>query len=271
MHYSCIIKKEKMYRGMYMIHKITNTTPIAPLFDGWNETIIQSCIQGVMGEVYADDYDNPSVAMAILGDFCFIAGNADIELIKYVQSNYRRDYMLMIPQNRQWAEMIEAVYKERANKIERYAIKKETDIFNKEYLQQIVEKLPNEYRLQRIDENIYELCKKAEWSKDLVAQFTTYDSFAKLGLGFVITRGGEPASGASSYSAYNQGIEIEVDTRKDCRRQGLALVCSARLILECLDRGLYPSWDAHNMASVALAEKLGYNFERSYDAYEILK
>ena len=55
-----------------------------------------------------------------------------------------------------------------------------------------------------------------------------------------------------------------IDTRENHRRRGLAYVCGARLILECLDRGLYPSWDAQNKASVALAEKLGYHYSPMY-------
>ena len=68
---------------------------------------------------------------------------------------------------------------------------------------------------------------------------------------------------------YRGGIEIEIGTREDYRRKGLASVCGAKLILECMDRNLYPSWDAQNKWSVSLAEKLGYHFERAYPAYEI--
>ena len=38
-------------------------------------------------------------------------------------------------------------------------------------------------------------------------------------------------AGASSYTVYDGGIEIEIDTRPDVRRLGLALACGARLIL----------------------------------------
>ena len=76
-------------------------------------------------------------------------------------------------------------------------------------------------------------------------------------------------SGASSYSYYSGGIEIEIDNREAFRRRGLDLVCGARLILECLDRGLYPSWDAQNLGSISLAKKLGYEFSHEYPAYEI--
>ena len=80
---------------------------------------------------------------------------------------------------------------------------------------------------------------------------------------------GEPVAGASSYSSFDGGIEIEIDTKAEYRRRGLATACGAKLILECLDRGWYPSWDAQNPWSLALAEKLGYHFDREYTAYEI--
>ena len=76
-------------------------------------------------------------------------------------------------------------------------------------------------------------------------------------------------SGASSYSGYCGGIEIEVDTREDYRRRGLAFICGAKLILDCLEREWYPSWDAQNPWSAALAKKLGYRFSHTYAAYEI--
>lgn len=80
---------------------------------------------------------------------------------------------------------------------------------------------------------------------------------------------GKIVAGASSYSRYKEGIEIEIDTKEEYRRKGLAYVCGAKLILECLKRDLYPSWDAQNKVSVALAEKLGYHFSHEYKAYEI--
>ena len=90
-----------------------------------------------------------------------------------------------------------------------------------------------------------------------------------MGLGFVARRGEELLAGASSYSSYPGGIEIEIDTRKDQRRQGLARACGARLMLECLERGLFPSWDAANKTSAHLAETLGYRFREEYVVYEL--
>ncbi|MCI7035567.1 MAG: GNAT family N-acetyltransferase, partial [Spirochaetia bacterium] len=76
-------------------------------------------------------------------------------------------------------------------------------------------------------------------------------------------------AGASSYTRYKTGIEIEVDTLEAHRKKHLATVCCSALILNCLEEGLYPSWDAYNMNSVHLAQKLGYEFSHEYAAYEV--
>jgi len=68
---------------------------------------------------------------------------------------------------------------------------------------------------------------------------------------------------------YNDGIEIQIDTREDHRRKGLAAACGAALILECLKRGIYPGWDAANMESVRLAEKLGYRLKGPYYTWAV--
>ena len=85
----------------------------------------------------------------------------------------------------------------------------------------------------------------------------------------VILKDDRIVSGASSYTRYRGGIEIEVDTVESERRKHLATAVCAALILRCLKEGLYPSWDAHNMDSVRLAEKFGYELDHEYTAYEV--
>lgn len=254
-----------------MVFELRQTEKAAPLFEGWQETLIWSCLQGVMGKLYVDSLENPVSAMALLGDFCFLAGKPDREIILYEPRQVRCNFMLMVPQNRGWADLIEECYGKKANPVVRYAIKKEPDIFNEKNLQNIVSALPAGYTLQMMDENLFWRCWDIEWCKDWVSQYEDYELYRKYGLGAVILKDNEPVSGASSYSGYVGGIEIEIDTREDYRRKGLACICGAKLILECLKRGWYPSWDAQNKWSVALAEKLGYHFDHEYTAFEIIR
>ena len=104
---------------------------------------------------------------------------------------------------------------------------------------------------------------------DWTDQFDDYEQFRRLGLGVVLIRNGEIVSGASTYTRYSRGIEIQIDTHKDCRGMGYASITGASLMLEALDRGLYPSWDAANLISLRLAEKLGYRFSHAYHAYAL--
>lgn len=82
-----------------------------------------------------------------------------------------------------------------------------------------------------IEESEYHMCRNNGWSRDLVSQYQDYKTYKMLGLGVAVLKDGELVAGASSYSTYDKGIEIEIDTREDHRRKGLAYVCGAKLIL----------------------------------------
>ena len=253
-----------------MVNKVSSSLKLHMLFSDWQESILWSCLQGVMGTLYTDTPDNPKSAMAVLGDFCFFAGEPNIDLVSYKQAWTKPDFIIMTAREPGWNDMIEQVYGEHAKKVVRYAIKKEPDVFDEEKLQAIVNNLEPEFKLKLIDEPLYRECLKEEWSRDLVSQYFDYEQYREIGLGVVGLDGQKIVAGASSYSSYRGGIEVEVDTRKDYRRRGLASACGARLILECIRRGWYPSWDAQNLWSVALAEKLGYHLDHEYVAYEVM-
>ena len=158
---------------------------------------------------------------------------------------------------------------QKAKRVIRYALKKEPGVFDLEKLQAAVDALPLRIYAENDRPGALFPDAEIEWCCDWTAQYSTYEEFKANALGAVVLKNGEPVSGASTYSHYPGGIEIEIDTRADQQRKGLAYVCAAKLILECEKRGLYPSWDARTRISVHLAEKLGYCFAGEYDAYEI--
>ncbi len=246
-----------------MIYELTDTSKVKPVFEGWNETLIYSCLQKVMGKIFVTDPDSPVSAMAYVGCFAFYAGIPDKELVMHKPDGF----VIMTPQNEKWAACIEECFPE-AKKVSRYAIKKDTK-FDKDLLLKLTGRLPEGYELKDIDETIYDLCLTDPVTRDFVSSFESKDKYLDIGRGVVVMKSGRIVAGASSYTRYNEGIEIEVDTVEQERRKGLATIVSAALILRCLDEGLYPSWDAQNMNSVHLAEKLGYEFDHEYTAYEV--
>ena len=246
-----------------MIYELDDTSKVESLFEGWQETLIYSCLQKIMGKVYVTDPEKPLSASAFVGCFVFFAGKPDLELVK----NKPCGFLIMTPQNTEWAELIEKAYPD-AKKITRYAIKKDTS-FDTEALKKNLELLPDGYELKSIDEELYDKCLEHPVTADFVSSFESKEKYLEYGRGIVILKDGCIVSGASSYTRYKEGIEIEVDTFEPERRKHLALIACSALILNCLEEGLYPSWDAHNLNSVHLAEKLGYEPDHEYIAYEV--
>ncbi|HFI0257093.1 TPA: GNAT family N-acetyltransferase [Streptococcus suis] len=242
------------------------TRQVASLFGDWSETIIWTCLEGLMGGIYVDDSSSPQSALALYGRqsfFGFLAGQPNIDLLKICED---KD-IIIVPQHQDWSELIERTYGDKIRSFTRYATKKDTK-FDLGHLQSLVDSLSAGFELKKIESDIYNACLKEAWSQDLVGNYVDATQFLDLGLGYVVLHNEQIVSGASSYSSYSGGIEIEVDTREEFRGQGLAIICAAQLILTCLERGLYPSWDAHTLTSLKLAEKLGYELDKPYQAYE---
>ena len=246
-----------------MIYKLENTNKVRHIFEGWNETMIYSCLQKVMGTIYVTDPDAPQSAVAFAGCFAFYGGEPDRELV----INKPDGFVIMIPQNETWAKLIEECFPS-STRVTRYATKKDT-VFDLEVLQNYVRLLPAGYELKEIDAEIYDKCPGNSITEDFVSSFDSKDQYLAIGRGMVITKDDSIVAGASSYTRYREGIEIEVDTIPDERRKHLATIVCSSLILKCLEEGLYPSWDAQNLNSLRLAEKLGYEYDHEYVAYEV--
>ena len=245
-----------------MIFELSNTSIAEHLFAGIDDSMVRSCLQGMMGgKIYVTDPVAPKAAMAFLAEFAFFAGEPDREL-----ASFRPEGVVgLVPPDARWTELIGECWPD-VPPVTRYAIRKDT-VFNRERLEAIVASLPEGYELKRIDGELYEACLENEQFEDNVGNFASKEEFLELGRGFAILKDGEIVSVASSYTVYREGIEVEIDTEEEYRRQGLASVAGAALILSCLDDGLYPSWDAANPESVHLAEKLGYEFSHEYPTY----
>ncbi|PGM50985.1 GNAT family N-acetyltransferase, partial [Bacillus cereus] len=175
--------------------------------------------------------------------------------------------ILVIVNSDEWKKRLEAFHERKIDKILRYKFKRNPELLNRTKLKSFITVLPNGYELRKIDKYIANNPTLHKVSEDFTSQFSSIDDYVNRGVGYSILYNGEVVCGASSYSIYDDGIEIEVATDPNHRRKGLATVVSAALILDCLENGKYPNWDAANNTSAKLAEKLGYVFDKAYDTY----
>ncbi|MFD1172151.1 GNAT family N-acetyltransferase [Oceanobacillus picturae] len=241
---------------------------VAKYFTGMEDTTILSCLQGHMGKAWVNNRENPEAAQIMVGDFTFFAGNPAAEGVEALLKNVP-EHILAIVDNDEWKMLIEEVHKGNAERIQRHAFRKEHKDLDSTYLRKLTGNLPVGYELRKIDKNVVSKPSLFEVSPDFIKQFDSIADFLERGIGFAILFDEKVVSAAASYSIYDEGIEIEIVTDDSHRNKGLATCVAAALIVNCLERGQYPSWDAANLKSAKLATKLGYVSIGSYDTYYI--
>ena len=241
---------------------------LIPMFEKIESNIILSYLQGHMGNAWVDNLENPTVAQITVGIFVFFAGDSNTKEAEELLYNLP-DFTLAIVDSDEWKNRIETVHSGSIEKFQRYRFNKNPEHLDKKHIQKLLSTLPEGYEIRRINKNIAKVTSFRELSEDFVSQFDSIDDFINRGVGYAILSEGQVVSAATSFSIYDDGIEIEVASHPNHRRKGLATITASALILDCLDRGIYPSWDGANMESVELAQKLGYIFKESYDTYFI--
>lgn len=247
-----------------MVYKIDDFSKVEKLFNNWPypkwNTVMNQKV-----EIYADDPESPKSAVGFLGRWVYCAGEPNKALITRKQ----KEWFGLFPQDKKWDKLIRECYPEGIG-CTRFAIKQDAT-FDKEHLESLVNALPEGYELKKIDAKIYNLIKKSpdENVQESIEWFKNKKQFLELALGYAVLYEGKVVGAASTAYRFPKGIDIEIDIDKKHRRKGLASAAAAKLILDCLERDWKPTWDAANMKSVHLSEKLGYTFSHKYRCYWI--
>lgn len=220
--------------SVYFLEK-ENRDLVKPILEGMEDTLILSALCGYMGDIYTDSLENPTAVQVLVADFCFFAGKVNRELLLH-RPGKSAEFIIMIPEGKEWETAIEELFADCSKKISRYSIKKEGDVFDRSYLEELVRNGDPEFSYVMIGKAEYEQIMELDWACDLCSQFENYEDYAVRGLGVCAIYQNEVVAGCSSYTVYPEGYEIEIDTRKDFRRRHLALTCAAKFILEALKR-----------------------------------
>ncbi|MCI8470179.1 MAG: GNAT family N-acetyltransferase [Clostridia bacterium] len=219
-----------------------------------------SVLDGTMGEAYADNISNPNFAILIVRKYCFMSGNIGKENLHKLIDNKLKQYII-IPSD-SLKNIIEEIFKDNINKLERYSIKK-NPLFDKQKLQEYIEKAPKEYPIQEIDKNTAEKIKEEKF-------INITDNYKKSGVGYCCIYNNKIIGVASSNIFYKDGIEVNIKVKDEYRRRGIATALASKLILKCLEENKKISWDAANLWSVGLAKKLGFEYDSTYNIYKFI-
>ena len=148
-----------------MVCILEDTSKVQGLFEGWEETLIWSCLQKVMGSIYVTDPESPRSALAFVGCFGFFAGEPDRDLAEHKPEGFA----ILVPGSEEWASLLEICYPD-SEKATRYAIRKDTR-FDRTALKRERDSLPAGYELREIDAELYDLCLEDPVTRDFVSVF----------------------------------------------------------------------------------------------------
>ena len=214
--------------------------------------LYRAALQGVFGK--REQFGRSSITDAL---FVYLDGEPEAESIARVGSAFRNRPLVCL--TNEWEEQIKeqypgaAIYCRTAMKPTcRFTMPSTTEI-------------PEGYLLADMDEAAFEQHPFSHGEN-----YSCWSAFQSEDSDAVVYYGGEIVAAASSFLSMNSEVELDVSTKEAHRGKKLAAACVARMLQDCMQRGITVHWDAQNEVSRHLAEKFGFEIETEYPVYWIL-
>jgi GNAT superfamily N-acetyltransferase len=211
--------------------------------------LYRAALQGVFGK--REEYSRGSITDAL---FVYLDGNPETESIARVDAHFRVRPLVCL--TKAWEEQIRTQYPDVT--IYLRTIMKPAYRF---IIPASIE-VPEGYRLTAMDEAAFEQHPFSHGTN-----YSCWSAFQAEGSGAVMYHGGEIVAAASSFLSLNGEVEMDISTKETHRRKNLAAACAARMLEDCMKRGILVHWDAQNDVSRHLAEKFGFETETEYSVY----
>lgn len=227
---------------------------------------IESIIEGQMGKAFVDDVQYPNVFKIEVGPFFYYAGDVTSTGGQVMLENLT-PYMLFMPSAPGWIEAGKTMYGERLAGFTRYSFSFES--ITAKHLDHLIRTSAFKDKVRRMDQEFAAQL----WGKDHFIDLSDFDSaedFVQRGIGFYIKKSDKVVGSAYSSLVCSKGIEVSLFVLDDYRRQGIATILGSCLLKWCQENNMEAHWDAANLESCKLAEKLGYTPQGTYQAHYLV-
>lgn len=223
---------------------------------------IDSVLEGSFGEAFTDSLTRPTVARLDSGSFSMLAGAAGSPAARNLLGFPLPRYVT--PQDEAWRELLADTYFGQAAVLTFTTCSAAS--VEPAHLEELEAALPPDYTILRLDAALAERCGNELGNEYFLEAFHSVADFLARGLGYCVIYSGRIVAAASSTAASSRAIDIEIETAKEHRCRGLGSAVAARLVRECLAKGIEPCWLAANKQSERLAVHLGFTRGDSYEA-----
>jgi len=240
---------------------------LIPLFENcpYDRVLIENVLEGYFGNAYADSAHQPTVARLDSGAFTLLGGNP---LAAGVKDLFRLAPIgYVTPQTDEWRHALQDEFGAGITALPF------TDfspaVLAPTHLARLIRTVPPTFELRRIDRPLAEQLPPDLGNAQFFENFHSVEDFLGRGIGYCLVYQNKIVSAATSMARSREAIDIEIETAPDFRKQGLATVVGAKLVVHCLEQEIEPRWLAANAASERLALKLGYVQGETYETFAI--
>lgn len=225
------------------------------------------------GQIFADSLEYPRSTLVVtnFGFMIFIGDDINENFNKSLVALFtkagsvRPSYLLWYSPPIEWQARLDSFLPDRVRRRERMRLE-----FHNENASYINEEItcPPGFEIRNLD---FELIPKTQslginigsrlWSSSV--------DFVHNGLGVCIIRNEKIVSLCYSACVADNIAEIDIITQQEYRGLGLGYVVAQGFIRECIEKNITPTWDCFisNVASLKLAEKLGFQRKFTYPFY----
>ena len=228
------------------------------------DTGINCTLEGQMGRAFTNDPDHPTVFKIELFPFVYFAGDgagpAAFEAVKELKPHS----FLLAPAS-DWTVTARTIHGDNLIQLPRYSFSSAG--LSLEYLDRLLH--ANSFRDKITRLGVSEARKYMTDPDGFadIALFKSPEDFVERGAAYGVIENDILKGIAYSSLVNSKAIEVSIYIVKKYRRLGMATALGCALLKYCLERNLHPNWDAANLESCRLAEKLGYKATETYDAY----
>lgn len=236
------------------------------------------------GKIFVDNIENPKTALvwAINCMYYFIGDCANPEFNDYFDhfmtekitpeslSIGASAFVCTLLHEEDWKDTVENFFKD-----------KDLDIgyrqdfyFNKEknYIKKIKD-IPENCHIKKIDMDLILDDPDDIVREDICEFWYSVEEFLEKGVGFCVLEGERIVTSCFSCYAGRDGLDININTYdEEDRDKGYATLAASAFTDYCIANNIAFSWEAYdnNLASIALAEKLGFEKSKKYLCYEFM-
>ena len=224
-------------------------------------------LNGNLGEIILDNAQNPNTAVATIG-FVFASGQPNLKLLERSVNFQPNQEVTVIPSSSNWRDTINKLGLTREFEIrDRTTFKpREIDVTK---LMKLFGEPPVGFQIDQLSLNELKVA-AAEINNNLFGSFWEDEQWNRNGVAFGVREKNNYVCASSAFAAGENVIEIEIATKAEHRRKGLAACAASHLIKFCVENEVQPSWDAANAVSERLAKRLGFIKGSSYSAFVFL-